>query len=197
MQRGEAVAKQYISMCLHSPRLQLLSPASSPAWSMPSPKGEGAEPCPSLQPSISVLGCGGPVAPWSFMGKCVCTRGKMEEPPAPHCVDEEGPTWCVRSCPMAGSEPGSDESPQPCDSQPFLSSWGAQLVQKISTHVLYCKMGLFFKICLLSPGFVNELSIDLWFPLCPWEWVRSPTPAAPSPCNGSHWFPCLPGVWPG
>lgn len=99
MQRGEAVAKQYISMCLHSPRLQLLSPASSPAWSMPSPKGEGAEPCPSLQPSISVLGCGGPVAPWSFMGKCVCTRGKMEEPPAPHCVDEEGPNLVCEELP--------------------------------------------------------------------------------------------------
>lgn len=40
----DAVPKQCISVCLHSYQLQLLSPASSPAWAMLLPKGQWAEP---------------------------------------------------------------------------------------------------------------------------------------------------------
>lgn len=56
--------------------LQLLS-QTSPAWAILLPKGERAEMCPSIQPSILARGS-------SSMGICVCTWEKIEGHPAPY-----------------------------------------------------------------------------------------------------------------
>lgn len=142
------------SLCLHSYQLHLLSPASSPAWATLLPKGQWAE------PNVWAV-----AAENSSMGGCVCMGEGAGTPQ--HLTGTrvgQGPKLAREELPNSWVQVRMQRTTTAVWFTALLDSIrNTADPKKIPPTFYKVKKGLFFKICLISAGFVNKLNTDWCF----------------------------------